>query len=180
MRRHLAATAPAARPDRRRHLPAGTFRQRTEISPAQQDILEQLGIDPPSRIYQLTRAATGWPAETLRPRYTPSIQERAHSRTLTGSTAGPEAPDREALRERVRAAGQLRRIGVNPNQAVAKLNATGQRPGDLLRFAREAMCPVGRPPGRLPFAGGLAVLITYIVWYLIGLSRNGQQWTRHG
>jgi transposase len=38
--------------------PAGTFRQRTEISPAQQAILEKLGIDPPPRIYQLTPAAT--------------------------------------------------------------------------------------------------------------------------
>jgi hypothetical protein len=34
--------------------PAGTFRQRTEISPAQHDILDKLGIDPPPRIYQLT------------------------------------------------------------------------------------------------------------------------------
>ena len=39
--------------------PAGTFRQRTEISPAQAAILEQPGIDPPPRIYQLTPAATG-------------------------------------------------------------------------------------------------------------------------
>ena len=39
--------------------PAGTFRQRTEISPAQAAILEHLGIDPPPRIYQLTPAATG-------------------------------------------------------------------------------------------------------------------------
>jgi len=39
--------------------PVGTFRQRTEISPAQAAILEQLGIDPPPRIYQLTPAATG-------------------------------------------------------------------------------------------------------------------------
>ncbi len=38
--------------------PAGTFRQRTEISPAQQDILDQLGIDPPPRIYQLTPAVS--------------------------------------------------------------------------------------------------------------------------
>ena len=34
--------------------PAGIFRQRTEITPAQAAILEQLGIDPPPRIYQLT------------------------------------------------------------------------------------------------------------------------------
>jgi hypothetical protein len=39
--------------------PAGTFRQRTEISPAQAAILEQLSIDPPPKIYQLTPAATG-------------------------------------------------------------------------------------------------------------------------
>jgi hypothetical protein len=39
--------------------PAGTFRQRTEISPAQAAILEQLGIDPPPKIYQLTPATTG-------------------------------------------------------------------------------------------------------------------------
>ena len=37
--------------------PAGTFRQRTQISPAQAAILEQLGIDPPPKIYQLTPAA---------------------------------------------------------------------------------------------------------------------------
>ena len=34
--------------------PAGTFRQRTEITKPQRDILRQLKIDPPPRIYQLT------------------------------------------------------------------------------------------------------------------------------
>ncbi len=34
--------------------PAGTFRQRTEITKAQRDILAQLRTDPPPRIYQLT------------------------------------------------------------------------------------------------------------------------------
>ena len=34
--------------------PAGTFRQRTQITDAQQDILTRLGLDPPPRIYQLT------------------------------------------------------------------------------------------------------------------------------
>jgi transposase len=34
--------------------PAGTFRQRTELSKAQRDILAQLRIEPPPRIYQLT------------------------------------------------------------------------------------------------------------------------------
>jgi hypothetical protein len=38
-----------------------------------------------------------------------------------------DSPLREALGEFIRAAGLVRRIGVNLNQAVAKLNATGQR-----------------------------------------------------
>ena len=38
--------------------PAGTFRQRTEIAPAQAAILEKLGIDPPPGIHQLTPAAS--------------------------------------------------------------------------------------------------------------------------
>jgi hypothetical protein len=36
--------------------PAGTFRQRTEITKSQRDILARLSIDPPPRIYQLTPA----------------------------------------------------------------------------------------------------------------------------
>jgi hypothetical protein len=58
---------------------------------------------------------------------------------VQGDDSGPEAPDRELLRELVRAAGLVHRIGVNLNQAVKKLNATGQRPGDLLSYARESM-----------------------------------------
>jgi hypothetical protein len=34
--------------------PAGTFRQRTEITKPQRDILAQLKLDPPPQIYQLT------------------------------------------------------------------------------------------------------------------------------
>jgi hypothetical protein len=50
-----------------------------------------------------------------------------------------ESPLREALGEFVRASGLVRRIGVNLNQAVAKLNATGQRSGDLLPYAAESI-----------------------------------------
>lgn len=42
---------------------------------------------------------------------------------------------REALVEMMTAAGLVRRIGTNLNQAVAKLNATGQRGEDLLPAA---------------------------------------------
>jgi len=46
---------------------------------------------------------------------------------------------REALAQLIRAAGLVRRIGVNLNQAVAKLNATGQRSGDLVPYAAESL-----------------------------------------
>ena len=39
----------------------------------------------------------------------------------------------------MRAVGLVRRIGVNFNQAVAKLNATGQYSGDLLPYAQACM-----------------------------------------
>ncbi len=42
---------------------------------------------------------------------------------------------REALVEVMTAAGLVRRVGTNLNQAVAKLNATGQRGDDLLPAA---------------------------------------------
>ena len=57
---------------------------------------------------------------------------------LAAARGGPGAattPLAELLRELIRAAGLVRRIGVNLNQAVAKLNATGQRSGDLLPYA---------------------------------------------
>jgi len=46
---------------------------------------------------------------------------------------------REALRELIRAAGLIRRIGVTLNQAVARLNATGQRSADLDAYAAESI-----------------------------------------
>ena len=45
----------------------------------------------------------------------------------------------ELLRELMRASGLVRRIGVNLNQAVAKLNATGQRSGDLVPYAAASL-----------------------------------------
>ena len=53
-----------------------------------------------------------------------------------GQAAAPDALFQDALAELIRAAGLVRRIGVNLNQAVAKLNATGQRPGELVPVAR--------------------------------------------
>lgn len=54
-------------------------------------------------------------------------------------TSVSDSPLREALGELVKAAGLVRRIGVNLNQAVAKLNATGQRSGDLVPYAAESI-----------------------------------------
>jgi hypothetical protein len=59
--------------------------------------------------------------------------------TARGGPSQADAPLREALAELIRSAGLVRRAGVNLNQAVAKLNATGQRSGDLLPYARESL-----------------------------------------
>ena len=56
-----------------------------------------------------------------------------------GTASPASAPVREALGELIRCAGLVRRAGVNLNQAVAKLNATGQRSGDLLPYAAESV-----------------------------------------
>ena len=52
-----------------------------------------------------------------------------------GAQARAASPLREALAELMEAAGLVRRIGTNLNQAVARLNATGQRGDDLLPSA---------------------------------------------
>lgn len=57
---------------------------------------------------------------------------------------GPQQVGREALRELIRAAGLIRRIGVNLNQAVAKLNATGQHSANLDAYAAESIRRVRR------------------------------------
>jgi hypothetical protein len=53
-----------------------------------------------------------------------------------GRSAAISAPLREALVELMSAAGLVRRVGTNLNQAVARLNATGQRGEDLLPAAQ--------------------------------------------
>ena len=53
-----------------------------------------------------------------------------------GYSARISAPLREALVELMSAAGLVRRIGTNLNQAVARLNSTGQRGEDLLPAAQ--------------------------------------------
>jgi hypothetical protein len=75
---------------------------------------------------------------------------RAHAAevALAAARGGPAAADtslRELLRELIRASGLVRRIGVNLNQAVARLNATGQRSGDLLPLRRREPASRGTP-----------------------------------
>ena len=63
---------------------------------------------------------------------------RATLAAARGTMNPADSTLREALTELIRAAGLVRRIGVNINQAVAKLNATGQRSADLLPYAAES------------------------------------------
>jgi hypothetical protein len=67
-----------------------------------------------------------------------------------GTAGAADVPLREALRELVWASGQVRRIGINLNQAVARLHATGQRPGNLEPYAAECL----RRAARLDAAAG--------------------------
>jgi hypothetical protein len=54
------------------------------------------------------------------------------------------SPVREVLGELMAAVGLVRRIGTNFNQAVAKLNATGQRSEDLLPSAQFCVRVIAR------------------------------------
>jgi hypothetical protein len=55
-----------------------------------------------------------------------------------GTTISSQDPLELILIELMRAAGLVRRITANLNQAVAKLTATGQSAGDLPRYAAES------------------------------------------
>jgi hypothetical protein len=66
-----------------------------------------------------------------------------------GVVVTPDAPLRDAFCALDCAALLVRKIGVNLNQAVAKLNATGQWSGDLLPYAQES----DRRAARLEAAG---------------------------
>jgi hypothetical protein len=64
---------------------------------------------------------------------------------VRGVPAAASSPLREALTELMTAAGLVRRAGTNLNQAVTRLNATGQRGDDLLPAARFCARVIGRP-----------------------------------
>lgn len=61
-----------------------------------------------------------------------------------GVQARAVSPLREALSELMAAAGLVRRIGTNLNQAVARLNSTGQRGEDLMPAAEFCMRVIRR------------------------------------
>lgn len=84
--------------------------------------------------FELLEAAAGR-AGRARGAYTAEVALAA----ARGGPTAADAPLREILRELIRASGLVRRIGVNLNQAVAKLNATGQRSGDLVPYAAESL-----------------------------------------
>ena len=61
-----------------------------------------------------------------------------------GTAVEPDTVFREALGELIRASGLVRRIGVLLNQAVMKLNATGQRPDELIPVVQACLRRVER------------------------------------
>ena len=87
-----------------------------------------------SEEFELLEAAAGRAGRARGAYAAEAALAAARGRAVVGSSPFPEL-----LRELIRAAGLVRRIGVNLNQAVAKLNATGQRSGDLVPYAAESM-----------------------------------------
>ena len=61
-----------------------------------------------------------------------------------GTAVEPDTAFREALGELIRASGLVRKIGTLLNQAVAKLNATGQHPAELVPVAQACLRRVER------------------------------------
>ncbi len=61
-----------------------------------------------------------------------------------GTAVEPDTVFREALGELIRASGLVRKIGTLLNQAVAKLNATGQHPTELVPVAQACLRRVER------------------------------------
>ena len=64
--------------------------------------------------------------------------QAALAAAANGTTISGQDPLELVLIELMRAAGLVRRIATNLNQAVAKLNATGQPAGELLRYAADS------------------------------------------
>jgi hypothetical protein len=65
--------------------------------------------------------------------------QSALAAAASGRLICDEEPLGQVLIELMRAAGLIHRIAANLNQAVAKLNATGQPAGDLPRYAAETI-----------------------------------------
>src|ERR1017187_9434338 len=111
---------PAARPAGRRSRQAAKRQRRVEFALTDEEFTE---LDAAARV-GLARGA---------------YAAQAALASARGEISRVGVPVREALAEVIRCAGLVRRAGVNLNQAVAKLNATGQRSGDLLPYAAESI-----------------------------------------
>jgi hypothetical protein len=66
------------------------------------------------------------------------VAQTVMAASANGTTTSSQDPLELILIELMRAAGLVRRITTNLNQAAAKLTATGQPAGDLPRYAAES------------------------------------------
>jgi predicted ATPase len=89
------------------------------------------------RAYGLERMAEAGEETAVRDAFTAHYLALAAARGTITVAAGDGL--RDLLAELVHAAGLVRRIGVNLNQAVARLHATGRASGDLARYADESL-----------------------------------------
>ena len=115
---------------------------------------------------------------------------RAALAVARGGGLPADSPHRQALGEFIRAAGLVRRIGVNLNQAVAKLNATGQRSGDLLPYAAESVRRAQlldqaaeelrrQTPAMIGKISARGARVAGLIYYLYGPGRNEEHTDPH-
>jgi len=115
-----AVAAPRAAAHRRRRQPSRR-RYRVEFSLGEEEFAE-------------LHAAAGAAGLALGAYAARATLGAARGRSEQGGWSGGPLL-RDALTALVRCEGQLRKIGVNLNQAVARLNATGQGGGDVVPYA---------------------------------------------
>ena len=108
----------------------GRARRRRHVAPRCRVVKFRLSEDEYAMLAAAARRG-GWACGA----YAARTALAAAQGTPTGASTGREELAREALTGLIRASGQLSKVGVNLNQAVARLNATGQHSGDLTAIA---------------------------------------------
>ena len=123
---------------------AGTFSARVAIScagvtPKMSHSAASTGSDSRSGVWVTSRHTCTDDSVIPRSASSGSAAQAALAAAANGTTISGQDPLELLLIELMRAAGLVRRIATNINQAAAKLNTAGQPTGDLPRYAADSL-----------------------------------------